>query len=69
MRGKILITGATGFVGRRLLRAISREGYEPTCLVRSQAGFKGLDPGIRYSNVVELSDSTGIGAALLERRS
>jgi len=32
---KIFITGATGFLGRRLLNRLLRDGHEVTCLVRN----------------------------------
>jgi uncharacterized protein YbjT (DUF2867 family) len=65
MEEKILIAGAAGFVGRRLLRAFSGEGYEPTCLVRSQASFKGLEPGVRCSLVeADLLDLESLQRAL-----
>jgi dihydroflavonol-4-reductase len=32
--GNVLITGATGFVGSNLARALSQKGYSVTCLVR-----------------------------------
>lgn len=32
---RILLTGATGFVGGRLLRELLSEGVRPRCLVRS----------------------------------
>ena len=32
--GLILLTGATGYVGGRLLRALEREGYRVRCLAR-----------------------------------
>jgi uncharacterized protein YbjT (DUF2867 family) len=35
MSGKILVTGATGFVGGRLLHALTARGLEVRCLVRS----------------------------------
>ncbi|MBT0653371.1 NAD(P)H-binding protein [Geomobilimonas luticola] len=33
--GKVLVTGATGFIGRRLVRALLAEGFSVRCLVRS----------------------------------
>ena len=39
-RKKVLITGATGFLGRHLLEAITDDqGFEPTLLVRDRARF------------------------------
>jgi len=32
--GKILVTGATGFIGRRLVRALTAESFQVRCLVR-----------------------------------
>jgi NADH dehydrogenase len=40
----ILITGATGFVGRHLVRRLSTEGQRPRCLVRSQEKAQRLLP-------------------------
>ena len=35
MDGKVLLTGATGFVGGRLLHALTGHGINVRCLVRS----------------------------------
>ena len=51
MSEKILVTGATGFVGRRLALALSTEGYKPKCLVRSEYRFKNMNPGTQSSLV------------------
>ncbi len=37
---KILLTGATGFVGGRLLRTLSDRGFSPRCMVRSLEKFR-----------------------------
>jgi len=39
--GKILVTGATGFVGGRLLHALTGHGMNVRCLVRSPEKLKG----------------------------
>jgi len=39
---KVLVTGATGFVGRRLLPRIINEGYSAVALVRSTSNTEGL---------------------------
>ena len=39
--GKILLTGATGFVGGRLLHALTARGMSVRCLVRSRRRFEG----------------------------
>lgn len=36
MKTKVLLTGATGFVGRHFLQEIVRAGYPVRCLVRSE---------------------------------
>ena len=39
---KILLTGANGYVGKRLLPELLQEGHEVTCCVRNKNRF-GLD--------------------------
>lgn len=39
MAGKILITGASGFIGQRLVKALLAEGADIRCLVRRPAPF------------------------------
>ena len=36
---KILLTGSTGYIGRRLLPALLAEGHEVICLVRDKRRF------------------------------
>jgi uncharacterized protein YbjT (DUF2867 family) len=43
---RVLVTGATGFVGRRLVPALSARGHEVTALVRD-AGAYDAPPGVR----------------------
>lgn len=65
MEKEILVTGATGFVGRRLAQALGREGYAPRLLVRSERRFKELNPAFRGSLVVaDLLDGQTLEAAL-----
>ena len=35
----ILLTGATGYIGKRLLQALLLEGHEVTCCVRNKNRF------------------------------
>ncbi len=39
---KALVTGATGFIGSFLVGALSRKGYDVTCLVRKTSNLKWL---------------------------
>ena len=50
MRGKILLTGATGFVGSYLLARLLEEGFEVFCLLRKK---NGLDPYNRLCCALE----------------
>lgn len=46
---RVLITGATGFIGGRLLRALTKEGFPVRCIVRSSERFRkrfGESPGM-----------------------
>lgn len=46
MSGKILLTGATGYVGGRLLQRLAMEGYEVNCLCRNPSRLHYRAPGI-----------------------
>ncbi len=57
---KVLVTGATGFVGQAVVRELIARGVKPICVVRSPAKLeaqqRGVDPA-RYSAIVgSLSD-------------
>lgn len=41
---KILITGATGFIGQHLVKALLNEGYAVSCIVRSNSETSNIDP-------------------------
>ncbi|MFW9911330.1 MAG: NAD-dependent epimerase/dehydratase family protein [Candidatus Thorarchaeota archaeon] len=45
---KILVTGATGFIGRKLVAALVEEGHDVTAFVRPTSNKAGLPEGIRY---------------------
>jgi len=40
MSGRVLVTGATGFIGGMLAARLAADGYEVRCLVRSAAGAR-----------------------------
>jgi dihydroflavonol-4-reductase len=40
--GNVLVTGATGFVGSNLVKALSQKGYSVTCLVRKTSNTQEL---------------------------
>jgi CDP-paratose synthetase len=40
---KILLTGATGFIGKHLLRALQRDGHELGVIVRPQSNMTSMD--------------------------
>ncbi len=50
---RILLTGSTGFVGGRLLHALSGMGIAPRCIVRSSDSFKRIFPGLPGADPVE----------------
>lgn len=54
---KILVTGATGFVGRKLIPRILEEGHEVVALVRSTSNVEGLskDIEIREADLLDIS--------------
>jgi dihydroflavonol-4-reductase len=61
---KALVTGATGFVGSHVARALLSEGFEVTALVREGADTANLD-GLELRRAKgELSDEASLRAAL-----
>lgn len=60
---KVLVTGASGFVGRRLVHHCLRDGLQVTALVR-QACFAGL-PGLITHAIAGLEQLGDVSAALL----
>jgi len=65
MRKRILITGATGFVGIHLIRKIIKENYIITCLVKKDRRFiKGLKELKKYPVKIIYADITKINSLI-----
>jgi len=60
---KALVTGATGFVGSAVARALLREGWEVRALVRPRANRRNLDRLTVESVPGELSDTASLERA------
>ncbi|MEO8707335.1 MAG: NAD-dependent epimerase/dehydratase family protein, partial [Kofleriaceae bacterium] len=45
---KLLVTGATGFIGKHLVRRLVRDGHQVAALVRDPAKTEGLPAGIEW---------------------
>src|SRR3972149_3166652 len=62
----ILVTGATGFVGRALLPRLAEAGLELRCLVRPSRRSPRLPRGIPGQvSIASLADARGLRAALV----
>ena len=49
----VLLTGATGFIGQRLLPRLIQAGFSVRCLVRSKSRFEALFPGLAQLEVIQ----------------
>jgi NADH dehydrogenase len=59
---RILVTGATGFVGRVVIRALQAHGYAVRCLVR-----RGSEPDLRGLEALERVEGDVLAPPTLER--
>jgi NADH dehydrogenase len=59
---RIFVTGATGFVGRAVLRALQAHGYAVRCLVR-----RGSEPHLRGQEALERVEGDVLSPPTLER--
>jgi len=60
---KILLTGATGYIGKRLLPSLLENGYEVICSVREKERFIYYNNPVRNVKVIEVDflDETTLG--------
>jgi dihydroflavonol-4-reductase len=56
---RILVTGATGFIGRRLIPRLISDGHEVTAVVRETSNKSGLPESVNYA-ITELCDNEGL---------
>jgi len=61
---RVLLTGATGFVGRYVVRELITRGYHPVCLLRSPGRMSGVVPEIRESQVTTIHGTITDAGAL-----
>ncbi|HEY3308266.1 MAG TPA: NAD(P)H-binding protein [Desulfuromonadaceae bacterium] len=59
--GKVLVTGTTGFIGRRLTRALVEQGYNIRCMIRKETAD--LPAGAEIVQA-DLLDRTSLAAAM-----
>lgn len=61
---RALVTGATGFIGRHLVRVLSERGYDVTCLVRNSSNRDSLNAYDPKFHVGDLEDEGSLGHAV-----
>ncbi|HEV3269744.1 MAG TPA: DUF2867 domain-containing protein [Candidatus Rhabdochlamydia sp.] len=54
---KTLVTGSTGFVGKRLINTLLEQGHEIYALCRIQGGGVGLNRGRRHPSKIQVGDA------------
>jgi uncharacterized protein YbjT (DUF2867 family) len=66
MTRRVLLTGATGFVGKRLYPALARAGYDVTCSSRDAERWAERKPDRRWVQL-DLHDAASVERALAEQ--
>ncbi|MHA2040832.1 MAG: NAD-dependent epimerase/dehydratase family protein, partial [Candidatus Thorarchaeota archaeon] len=61
---KVLVTGASGFIGRKLVAALVEEEHEVTAFVRPTSNRAGLPEGIHFAEG-EMLDEPSLKSAVL----
>lgn len=56
---KVLLTGATGYIGKRLLPVLVNQGYRVVCCVRDKNRFAPPEPMLGQIEVVEVDFRRG----------
>ena len=64
MNERVLVTGATGFIGHHLVPALLETGDQVSCLVRPTSNTSGLPVGELDLRLGDLRDPNGLGAAV-----
>jgi NADH dehydrogenase len=65
MAERLLVTGATGFIGRAVCAELERREYDLRLLLRPSRSIRGIPPGNHEVAVASLSDPRSLRAALV----
>ena len=67
MMANVLVTGATGFIGAHLVRQLTTEGHQVTCLVRPTSNRTALEAFDPEFVVGDLTDESAVRQATLDK--
>lgn len=62
----VMLTGATGFVGRNIVRALVARGFRPVCVVRNPQKLWAQHPDIAQDRIMAIPGSLGQRSTLQE---